>query len=308
VGDGDRGDAGLPGRQPADDVGLVAAAAEHVRPQPAQVAGHLARRPPEVWRVVRQFHRFKALAPGLGQEGPAQAPLGGGQERGAVGGGQARRQAQDLALGSPEEGGGHQVDDGPRLTARAGLTRQFPFRHPELSGQVAEAPGLLPRADDPEHRRLGQPGQGPQGDVDALGLDELGDGHENELPRPHQETVADRPAHYDVGLEPLRVDEVEEVGDVGPGPLAGEAVGDEPADADDLRVTLEQEALDGPLQPAAGRPDRQEARVMVGEVVAYPRRQQRQQPEVAVAQRGREVPVDHLDAVGGDQAQQAPAG
>jgi hypothetical protein len=111
VGDGDDPHAGAPRRQPADEVGLVAVAAQHVGAAAAQVLGHLGGGAEHVRRVRAQRHRLEAVRGGAVEERPRPAALRERQEHRPAARPQHLGQPQHLPLGAADERRRNQVDD-----------------------------------------------------------------------------------------------------------------------------------------------------------------------------------------------------
>ena len=105
--DGNDGNPQPPGGQQAQQVGLVAVAAEHVGLQgPQQVRSVLSGRRQQPGRVVLQCDGVEAFLPGTIQESAAQAAFGEETGTSLHTPAQARGQSEHLPLGPAEESGG----------------------------------------------------------------------------------------------------------------------------------------------------------------------------------------------------------
>ena len=105
VRDGHHRDAGPACRPPAQQVGLVAVAAEHAGPQPPQVILQLVDHGAEVGHVLLERDPFEAVLPHLIEQATALAILGEDQEGGLVRARQTLSQPEHLPLGSAEKRG-----------------------------------------------------------------------------------------------------------------------------------------------------------------------------------------------------------
>src|SRR5688572_17339962 len=101
---GDDGDAGAPGGAPADDVGLVAAGAEEIGFEAAQLVGDFANAGEEARRVVRQRLRFEAALLHFAQERLREAAFREGEKRARDIARKMAREAEYLTFGAAEEG------------------------------------------------------------------------------------------------------------------------------------------------------------------------------------------------------------
>ena len=112
-------------------------------------------------------------------------------------------------------------------------------------------------------------------------------------------------AHSLVRAETFRIDEVTTEYEIRANLLAPEIVQNELAHTKDFVVALQKESFQDLLQPSGKLPTPRHARDVVRVTVPDVRTEERQPPEIAIAQHVRKVPMHQGDPVPGDEPQQS---